>query len=105
MLDAIEYGIPEVSSGRWPRNLGKIIKLLSDTLYVKITSAATNDDKSRPERYLEIRTKIREVIQAEISKKRVYERCRICCGIQRRTSDGHDEGDKSSKSRKRASST
>jgi hypothetical protein len=108
MVDAIEHGIPEISSGRWLRDLARVIRPLSDALYVKFMSAASNDEKSRTERYLEIGIKIREVIQGDTPKKRVTRGAAFAAefdGEPATDEDGHEEGDKSSKSRKRAGST
>ena len=70
-MEAIKYDIPEINAGRWLRDIARAMKPLSDALYVKFINAATNDEKSGPERYLAVSMKIREIIQTDVSKRTV----------------------------------
>jgi hypothetical protein len=110
MVEAIKYDIPEINSGRWLRDLAKVVKPLSDALYVKFINNATNKAKNKPERYLEVGIKIREVIQTDASKRRVTRGTALAAefdGEPAASEDGYAEEIKTTKSgsRKRAGTT
>jgi len=71
MVEGIKYNIPEIMAGRWLRDLATVMSPLSEALYVKFINGSTGDAKNKPERYLEVSAKIREIIRSDLSKKRV----------------------------------
>jgi hypothetical protein len=114
MVEAIKYNISEINSGRWLRDVAKAVKPLSDALHVKFVNNATNKDKNKPERYLEVSIKIREVIQtSDTSRKRVTRGTVLAAefdGEPAASEDSYTEESKSCKttksgSRKRAGTT
>lgn len=71
MVEARKHQIPEISSGRWLRDLAATIKPLSDVLRTTFILESTDDSKSDPERYLEVSVKIREIVGSTDIKRRV----------------------------------
>ena len=71
MAEGIKHDIPDVTAGKWLRDLAAVMRPLSEALYVKFINGSTNDAKNKPERYLEVSAKIREIIRSDTSKKRV----------------------------------
>ena len=106
MAEAIKYDIPEINAGRWLRDIARAMKPLSDALYVKFINAATNDEKSGPERYLAVSMKIREIIQTDVSKRTVMRGTAFAAEFDGEPAPDRDNCDHhDAKSRKRARTT
>lgn len=108
MAEAIKHDIPEISAGRWLRDLARAIRPISDALYVKFVNAATDDEKSKPERYLTVSMKIREIVQTDTSKRTVMRGNAFAAEFDgeaapdnRNIHDHHDEANNNTKTRKR----
>ena len=108
MAEAIKHDIPEISAGRWLRDLARAIRPISDALYVKFVNAATDDEKSKPERYLTVSMKIREIVQTDTSKRTVMRGNAFTAEFDgeaapdnRNIHDHHDEANNNTKTRKR----
>jgi hypothetical protein len=71
MAEAQRYQIPEISSGRWLRDLATAIRPLSEVLRATFIMESTDDTKTNPERYLEVSVKIREIVGTADTKRRV----------------------------------
>jgi hypothetical protein len=71
MAEGIKHNIPEVSTGKWLRDLGHAISTISDGLSVMFLTEATDDTKTDPNRYLSVSAKINEVIRPIALRGRV----------------------------------
>jgi len=71
MTEGIKHNIPEITAGRWLRDLANVMRPLSEALYVKFINGSTNDAKNNPERFLEVSAKIREIIRSDLPKGRL----------------------------------
>jgi hypothetical protein len=111
MVEAIKYNISEINSGRWLRDVAKVVKPLSDALHVKFINNATNKDKNKLERYLEVSIKIREVIQtSDTSGKRLTRGTALAAEFDGEPAAGEDDDAETNKTtktdtRKRAGTT
>jgi hypothetical protein len=74
MAEAQKHQIPEINAGRWLRDLAEAIRPLSEVLRATFIMESTDENKSDPERYLEVSVKIREIVGTAGTKKRTVTR-------------------------------
>ena len=107
MVEANRYGIPEIASGRWLRDLAIAIKPISETLNATFIKHSTNDDKNDPSLYLKAGIRIREFVGTNNnpSKGRVTRGAAFTAefdGEPATDEDNRQEEDNERKPRKRA---
>ena len=73
-LQLIKHNIPEIGSGRWLRDLALAIKPVSDVLNAMFITESTDDQRTDPSRYLEASVRIRELVETNISRRRMVTR-------------------------------
>jgi hypothetical protein len=108
MANARRHNIPEISAGRWLTDLAAAIRPLSDPLRTTFVLEASDDDKNNSKNYLEVSTRIREVIGTSETKRRVVRGAANAGDFDEEDVDEADDSnidDKDKKQRKRAGTT
>jgi hypothetical protein len=109
MAEALQHDIPEIAAGRWLRDLATAISSISEALAVMLIADSTDDNKTNPDRYLEIGVKIREVVGTmNIPRRKVMRGAVFAADFDGEPAaveeESRDEG-RNIKSRKRAGTT